>query len=521
MLAPPARMRIHLTTLALLAAGSFALGHDEVTPKPKLLQNGIPQRKLSADHGSGQVFRLDVPPGARDLVVKIREGSGNADLYLRHGVHPTVFLFDHPDQEHVRKPGNRETVHVESPEPGPWFILVDAFDFDGQFKGVELTATYRMARGSLRVPRILPGPGVYSGQALVRLAGITKGTTLRYTLDGSEPTVASAVYTKPFPLTTDSQVRVKPFRKDGTPGPEASGWFFITPEQEAAVLTNAQTLHHRAGSKNDSHLFRMTVPPDQPLLQVRVEGGTGEVDVFLQQGLAPTKQSFAFRGRRNGKSLSIDVPTPPPGEWFIRLQGRTAFSGYSVLAMNRPPKPDLIVWQPVLDPYLKTEVFQEGDCEVEEGLITPGVHRLLRFNTESRNIGGVAMEVPTPQERPDLFEFQDCHGHFHFLGFASYRLLNNEGEEVATGRKVSFCLLDTIRWDSTSNPNRLYDCNVQGIQAGWSDVYDAGLPGQWIDVTELPAGNYTLEVTMNPEEAIEESDYTNNTATLPVEITAE
>jgi hypothetical protein len=159
-------------------------------------------------------------------------------------------------------------------------------------------------------------------------------------------------------------------------------------------------------------------------------------------------------------------------------------------------------------------------CEVEEGLITTGTHRLLRFTTETRNVGGSDMVIPTPQERPDLFEFQACHGHFHFLGFASYRLLNTLGEEVATGRKVSFCLEDVERWDSASSPIRLYNCNFQGIQAGWSDVYDSGLPGQWIDVTGLPAGTYTLEITMNPEQVLPESDYTNNTTSIQVEIPA-
>lgn len=510
-------MRAYLSTLFLLVTGALVQGHDEVTPKPKLIQNGIPQRKLSADHGDGLVFKIDVPPGARELVVTTREGTGDADLYLRRNVHPTVFNYDHISRE----PGNRETIRVESPEPGPWYVLVDAFDLNDQFKGVNLTARYRLARGSLPVPKFLPGPGVYSGKALLRLGAKASGTTLRYTLNGSEPTVDSTAYRKPFYLTADSQVRVKPFRKDGMAGPEASGWLFVVPEEEVTPLTNGQALHHRAGAKGSSHLFKITVPPDQPLLQVRIEGGTGETDVFLQQGTMPTPKSFAFRGRRSGNNLSIDVPNPTAGDWFIRLRGRTAFSRNSILAIVHAPQADIIVWQPVLDPYLSTETFSVGDCEVEEGLITPGTHRLLRFTTETRNVGGGDMIVPTPEEHPELFEFQECHGHYHFLGFASYRLLDGIGEEVAAGRKVSFCLLDTGRWDNTANPIPRYNCEVQGIQKGWYDTYDAGLPGQWIDVTGLAPGTYTLEVTMNPDQVIQEADYTNNATSLQVEITPE
>jgi hypothetical protein len=76
-------------------------------------------------------------------------------------------------------------------------------------------------------------------------------------------------------------------------------------------------------------------------------------------------------------------------------------------------------------------------------------------------------------------------------------------------------LEDVRRWDSAANQAEIYNCSDQGIQAGWSDIYDSGLPGQWIDVTGLPAGTYTLEITMNPEQALLEADYTNNTTGDP------
>jgi hypothetical protein len=37
-----------------------------------------------------------------------------------------------------------------------------------------------------------------------------------------------------------------------------------------------------------------------------------------------------------------------------------------------------------------------------------------------------------------------------------------------------------------------------GISAGYGDVYLRDLPGQWVDVTDLPAGEYLLEVEVNP-----------------------
>ena len=37
-----------------------------------------------------------------------------------------------------------------------------------------------------------------------------------------------------------------------------------------------------------------------------------------------------------------------------------------------------------------------------------------------------------------------------------------------------------------------YDCSNQGIQAGWSDLYGNSLDCQWLDVTDVPPGDYFL-----------------------------
>jgi hypothetical protein len=158
---------------------------------------------------------------------------------------------------------------------------------------------------------------------------------------------------------------------------------------------------------------------------------------------------------------------------------------------------------------------------VIESMILPGERRLLRFSTETRNVGGADLVLGRPQNSPELFEFQECHGHYHFRGFAGYRLLDQQGAVVRTGNKVSFCLEDVIPWDVWSPSWSKYDCEEQGIQAGWADVYDSGLPGQWIDITGVPAGDYLLEVTINPDRILRESDYTNNSAVVPVTIPAE
>jgi hypothetical protein len=215
----------------------------------------------------------------------------------------------------------------------------------------------------------------------------------------------------------------------------------------------------------------------------------------------------------------VDLKNPAAGDWFIGVRGLGNFSGVALHATFATPIPDLIVWRNTLEPYITNETYFPADCAVIEGHTTAGAHRFLRFSTESRNIGGADLVIGSPVGNP-AFEFAACHGHYHFLGFARYRLLDSLGNVAATGRKVSFCLEDVVRWNPAVHAEAKFICSAQGIQEGWSDIYDSGLEAQWVDITGVPAGEYTLEVTVNPDHLLLEADYTNNVTTLPVTIPA-
>ncbi len=181
-------------------------------------------------------------------------------------------------------------------------------------------------------------------------------------------------------------------------------------------------------------------------------------------------------------------------------------------------QPDLIIHPDATQPFLTIEEFSSSHCAVDEGCVAqPGVRTLLRFTTESRNIGNADLVMGDPVGNP-LFHLHECHGHYHFEGYADYRLVGPDGV-VGHGTKASFCLEDTYRFGSTGAPAARYTCSDQGIQAGWADVYGAYLDCQYVDVTDVPPGEYTLEIEVNPERLIPESDYSNNVVSVPVVIT--
>ena len=61
-------------------------------------------------------------------------------------------------------------------------------------------------------PTFNPAPGTYGGNQDVTLACATSGAEIHYTTDGSEPTVASALYSSAIPVTVSTTLRARAFK---------------------------------------------------------------------------------------------------------------------------------------------------------------------------------------------------------------------------------------------------------------------------------------------------------------------
>lgn len=191
--------------------------------------------------------------------------------------------------------------------------------------------------------------------------------------------------------------------------------------------------------------------------------------------------------------------------------------------------PDLVINADRLESEIVFETIfvDDASCAVAEECVTGnGERSVMRFSVEVVNQGQGTLDVPNPPERPDLFEFSPCHGHFHFKGFALYELVNADGKTVATGRKQAFCMEDTEQFHEGPGVSCQgeFSCDEQGISAGWSDLYGNALDCQWLDITgdgdntPIPSGTYTLRVSVNPDRSFEEMSFDNNTVEVEVEI---
>lgn len=274
-----------------------------------------------------------------------------------------------------------------------------------------------------------------------------------------------------------------------------------------------------------------------------------------------------------GAQVGLSIPLANgrgEGSWHVRSQldlGSTA----NVILLNQLPQacpawdqsdvvpetcPTLAL--PDLVPIIDREQFDTAlrtAADKSAGLLPPDTwfvdtqpdgQRLLRFASLSANLGLGVLDViaePGDQGRQQAWQrlwgtdlhywdrpsgefiFHPGHEHMHFDAFERYRLLDADGQIVASSDKVSFCLRDSIRVQVGERPSGVFieagdTCGVrqQAINPGFGDHYDQFLPDQWIDITGVPAGDYIVEITVDPENLILEADEENNVGRFPVSI---
>lgn len=85
-------------------------------------------------------YRIAVPAGATQLDIQISGGSGDSDLYVKHGEEPSQSSYDcRPYRQ-----GNNELCSFSHPQQGDWYIVLDPYT---DFSGVTLMATVEAPTG--------------------------------------------------------------------------------------------------------------------------------------------------------------------------------------------------------------------------------------------------------------------------------------------------------------------------------------------------------------------------------------
>ena len=184
--------------------------------------------------------------------------------------------------------------------------------------------------------------------------------------------------------------------------------------------------------------------------------------------------------------------------------------------------PDLVVDGNMLQTSMSIGTVNGNDvCLIGEGCLAGyGARDVINFSTRIANIGDADYYIGQPQTGNSQFIWDQCHGHWHYAGYAMYNIYDSTGVPLQAGFKNGFCVLDLQCFGGTAK----YGCGNMGISAGCADIYGAGLACQWLDITNIPAGRYTLVVRVNWDQSPDkigriEQRFDNNVAAVCINIT--
>lgn len=248
-----------------------------------------------------------------------------------------------------------------------------------------------------------------------------------------------------------------------------------------------------------------------------------ETDPLLSSPEAPSN------GAPDATGAAGNMGSPPAPEQSSDAGPGAAPPQSSPPGSTPPPPalPDLVLDAEYLEATIQQAMVDASldSCLINEKCITGmGLRRVVRFGTRSGNIGTADLVAGRPALDNPVWEYDACHDHFHFEGYAEYELIDAATSAVLpVGVKHGFCLRDLGVWDPSVPSERcgVYDCDYQGLGVGCYDVYVPELDCQWVDITDVPPGEYQLRVTINSEQRIQELDRSNNSATVRILITPE
>ncbi|QSQ22339.1 M4 family metallopeptidase [Pyxidicoccus parkwayensis] len=97
-----------------------------------------------------------------------------------------------------------------------------------------------------------------------------------------------------------------------------------TPMQKGVPITNI------SGARNEKSYYSIVVPEGAKNLKFTMSGGTGDADLYVRFGNAPTSTSYDCRPYTGGNNETCTFAAPAQGTWYAMINGYSAFSGVSL-----------------------------------------------------------------------------------------------------------------------------------------------------------------------------------------------
>lgn len=105
-----------------------------------------------------------------------------------------------------------------------------------------------------------------------------------------------------------------------------------TPNPGGSVLQNNVPVSNLSAASGSSLNYTVTVPSGASQLRVTISGGSGDADLYVRSGSAPTDTTYTCRPYLSGNNETCTINNPVAGVWHVRIKAYSAFSGVTLRA---------------------------------------------------------------------------------------------------------------------------------------------------------------------------------------------
>ncbi|MBK8122036.1 MAG: pre-peptidase C-terminal domain-containing protein [Dokdonella sp.] len=303
-----------------------------VADSGNVLQNGVTVSGLAATVGNSLNYTMQVPAGASGLTFNMSGGTGDADLYVRFGSAPTDTVYDCRPYAS----GNSESCPIATAQAGTYYVRVKAYS---TFSGVSLTGSYSL------VGNVAPNADFSSTSS-----GLTANFT--DTSTDSDGSIVSRAWNFGDGSTSTATNPSHAYASAGTynvsltvtddDGATDSVTKAVTVSSSSCVpsgtvLCNGSSVSGLSASRNNwTSTYTLVVPAGATNLSFNISGGTGDADLYVRLGAAPTTSSYLCRPYTSGNTETCSFTAPTAGTYYVRLRAYATFSGVTLTTSYTP-----------------------------------------------------------------------------------------------------------------------------------------------------------------------------------------
>lgn len=109
------------------------------------------------------------------------------------------------------------------------------------------------------------------------------------------------------------------------------------PPTGGSVLTNGVAVTALGASTSQELAYTLNVPAGSTALSFNISGGTGDADLYVKFGSAPTTSIYDCRPYKTGNTETCNITTAQAGTYYVMLRAYSTFSGVSLTGSYSGP----------------------------------------------------------------------------------------------------------------------------------------------------------------------------------------